>query len=235
MPQCTDKYKVREYVTQKLGTDQYLNKLYQLVDRAEDIDFDALPSQFVIKTTDGSSGDNVLIVKDKQKLNISDTIKTVNKWRNKRNYIISREWAYRGAAKSQIIVERYMEDESNYDGALNDYKFLCFNGRFQYMWVDKDRYTNHTRCFYDRNFKWIPNIDFEYPKSSTEFPLPDNISEMVPIAEKLSEDFPFARIDLYNIQGHIVFGEITFYSGSGFHNITPDSFDFELGSHWKIS
>lgn len=234
MLQCTDKYQVREYVNRKLGTSQYLNNLYLLVDRAEDIDFDSLPEQFVIKTTDGSSGDNVLIVKNKQELDIPQAIKKVNKWRNRRNYVISREWAYRGAGKSQIVVEQYLKDSSNADEALNDYKFLCFNGKFQYMWVDKDRYTNHTRCFYDRDFKWIPGIDFEYPASATEFPLPDNVKDMVPIAEKLSEDFPFARIDLYNIQGRIVFGEITFYPGSGFHNTTPDSFDFELGRHWKM-
>ena len=231
MLNCVDKYKVREYVIEKLGTDKFLNTLYQVCNCAEDIDFDLLPNQFVIKTTDGGNGDNVLICRDKQKLDTVSIINKINSWRNKKYYSVSREWAYEGAKESKIIVEKFLESPENTDGSIDDYKFLCFDGKFRFLWLDKNRYSNHCRGFWDENLHFLNGVKSDHPTFDIEPTLPVNIQDMIAVAEKLSEGFPFARIDLYNIQGKIFFGEITFYPWSGYVKYTPDSFDYELGKY----
>ena len=233
---CVDKYLVRQYVTDKLGTDKYLVPLYQICDNASLIQFDTLPSQFVIKTTDGGDGKNVLICRDKSKLNIQKCVQEVNSWRNKRYDIISREWAYKGARQSKVIVEQLLESDENSDGSIDDYKFLCFDGQFKYLWIDKDRYSNHRRGFWDKDFNFLSDVSSDWPTFSAgeEPALPANINEMRDVAEQLATGFPFARIDLYNIKGKIFFGEITFYPWSGFIQYHPDSFDFELGKHFNL-
>lgn len=235
MLECTDKYLVRKYVESVLGTDKYLNTLYQICDSAQDIDFNSLPGQFVIKTTDGGNGDNVFICKDKSKIDIEQVKKEINSWRNKRYYIISREWAYKGAKQSRVIIEKFLSDPQNEDGALDDYKFLCYDGKFKFLWVDKGRFTAHKRGFWDEKLNFLENISSDHPTFATAIELPANINEMIDIAEKLSAGFPFARIDLYNIKGAIIFGEITFYPWSGYARFTPDEFDFELGKPFHLN
>lgn len=231
---CVDKYLVREFVKERLGTAKYLNTLYQVCNRADQIDFDALPNKFVIKTTDGGNGDNVLICIDKLSLDRQKVVKLVNSWRNKQYYLISREWAYQGAKQSMIIVEQYLESDENKDGSIDDYKFLCFDGKFHYLWLDKDRYSNHKRGFWNKELHFLGNVKSDQPTFETKVVLPANIDEMILIAEKLSNGFPFARIDLYNIKGKIYFGEITFYPWSGYVQYTPDNFDYELGACFNI-
>lgn len=234
MLDCVDKYRVRKYVTEKLGTDRYLNTLYQVCKRAEEIDFNSLPEKFVIKTTDGGNGDNVLVCKDKSALDIASTLRKVDAWRNKKYYSVSREWAYKGAKQSRVIVEKYLESPENADGSIDDYKFLCYNGKFRFLWVDKNRYSNHCRGFWDENLCFLSEVKSDHPTFENAPKLPDNIEEMISVAEKLAEDFPFARVDLYNIQGKILFGEITFYPWSGYVQYSPDSFDYELGKYFTL-
>lgn len=231
---CTDKYLVRDFVSKRLGTDKYLNELYQVCDYAEQIDFDKLPSQFVIKTTDGGSGNNIFVCKDKHNINIPAIVKRVNSWRNKKLYIISREWAYKGAKQSRIVVEKFLEDKSNADGSINDYKFLCFDGKFRYLWVDTGRYSDFKRGWWDENLKPIKVHD-NRPLMAPPIALPENIQEMITLSEKLAAGFPHARIDWYNIGGKIIFGEITFYSWSGYSVFDPDSFDFEMGKYFNTN
>lgn len=232
---CVDKYLVRDYVIEKLGTDRYLNELYQVHDKAEEIDFDALPDKFVIKTTDGGNGDNVLVCTDKKSLNIEKAIKKVDSWRNKKYYIISREWAYRGAKISRVIVEKYLEDDANADGSIDDFKFLCFDGKFRFLWIDKDRFSSHKRGFWDENLNFLEGVYSDWPTfGKGGIHLPENVKEMITLSEKLSRGFPFARVDWYNIKGKITFGEITFYPWSGYVKYTPDEFDFTLGKYLKF-
>lgn len=236
MKQCVDKYTVREFVAQTLGTDKYLNTLYQFCERAEEIDFDALPNQFVIKTTDGGSGDNVFVCRDKKTLDIPSVIKTVNQWRNKKYTVISREWAYGASEGSRIIVEKYLEDANNKDGSIDDYKFLCYDGKFHYLWIDKNRYSNHRRGFWDKDLHFLNGVRSDCPTFETDpKQLPANIDEMVALAEQLAQGFPFVRVDLYNIKGQIIFGELTFYPWSGYVTYTPDNFDFELGKPFNVN
>lgn len=231
MLNCTDKYKVRQYVESK-GLGQYLNELYQVSRSAQDIDFKSLPEKFVIKTTDGGNGDNVFICRNKSLINKNEVISLINSWQNKHYELLTREWAYTGASDSKVIVEKYLEDKSNLDGSIDDYKFLCFNGKFKVLWIDRGRYSNHRRGFWNEDLVFMNHITIDYPTFDIEPSLPCNIQEMVKVAEKLSEDFQFARVDLYNISGRIIFGEITFYPFGGFGNYNPDSFDFELGSYF---
>lgn len=235
MLQCTDKYMVRDFVKKQLGTDIYLNNLYQVCDKADDIDFDKLPQSFVIKTTDGGNGDNIFICEDKKSIDRGEVIKKIDGWRHKHYEHISREWAYTGAAKSRIIVEEYLEDDGSTDGSIDDYKFLCFNGKFKYLWVDKNRYSDHRRGFWDRELNFLQNIVSDHPTFDTPPALPSNIKDMIFISEKLSSIFLFSRIDWYNIKGKIIFGEITFYPWSGYVQYFPDNFDFILGNCFRIA
>lgn len=235
MLECVDKYTVREFVKRRLGTDMYLNTLFQVADTADGIDFDSLPNKFVLKTTDGGDGANVLVCTDKSELDIDETIRKVNSWRNKKYYIVSREWAYKGAKQSRVIAEAYLEDDANADGSIDDYKFLCFDGKFRYLWVDKDRFSHHKRGFWDENLQFLQGVYSDWPTfDGNGIDLPENIQEMIELSEKLAAGFPFARIDWYNIKGKITFGEVTFYPWSGYVQYTPDSFDFELGKYFNI-
>lgn len=231
MHQCVDKYDVREYVKSK-GLENILNECYGVYDSVDDIKFNNLPKEFVLKATWGGGGNNVILIDDKNSENYSELKSTISKWCEEDIDSFGREWAYKGL-KKRFIVEKYLHDE-NAGRSIDDYKFLCFNGKFRYLWVDKDRNTNHKRGFWDRELNFLPNVVSDHETFEVPPVLPKNIHEMIAISETLSKDFPHARIDLYNIKGDIIFGEITFYSLSGYVNFTPDSFDYELGSYFQI-
>lgn len=251
MLKCVDKYEVREYVKEK-GCGKYLNELYQVCNTAEEIEFDKLPQKFVIKTTSGGNGDNVLVIKDKGLLNKEETKKLVNSWLHKNYSDTSREWAYSAAArKPRIIVERYLENEnsllqndSNHDkrnyeaisSELLDYKFYCFNGHPVLCQLISGRYSEEHIDFYDLDWNRLENVVGLNPNatnSQRKHTRPLNFNSMVECAEKLSEDFPYTRVDLYNINGDIYFGELTFYPGSGYGSFKPDLFDTELGQKFE--
>ena len=236
---CTDKYAVREYVEKKLGTNKYLNKLYQVCERAEDIDFENLPNQFVIKTTDGGNGVNIIVCRDKSTLDKNQTISKIKGWKSIDYEVLSREWVYdwakRGDRKPKVIVEQYLESKENADGSIDDYKFLCYDGKFRFLWIDKNRYSNHKRGFWNERLEVLDGVYSDHPTFDHAIPLPENIQEMIDVAEKLAKGFPFVRVDLYNINGKIYFGEMTYYPWSGFVTFTPDSFDYELGKYLDIN
>lgn len=230
MLDCVDKYAVREIVKGRIGK-EYLTKLYQVCKLPDELRFEKLPDSFVIKTTSGGNGDNVLIVRDKSKIDINEAKAKIKRWLSKNYSDTSREWAYAKVAKNPlIIVEEYLENNPK-DG-LDDYKFLCYNGKFRYLWVDKGRYSIHRRGFWNENLEFIPNTKSDHLTFETDPGLPSNIDEMIKVAEKLAEGFPFVRVDFYDVAGRIVFGEMTFYPWSGYIRFTPDSFDAELGAHF---
>ena len=217
--------------------DYILTSCYGVYETADDIDWSSLPNQFVMKRTTGGGGLNVVIVKDKESQDIEKLKSIALRWTKPRTHFQSsgREWAYVGIEKNRVIFEELIEDESNEDRSIDDFKFLCFDGKFKYLWIDKNRYTHHTRGFWDEKLKFLNNVSSEYPPLDNPPELPSNINKMIEIAEKLSEDFPHARIDLYNVQGRIIFGEITFYFSSGYADFHPDSFDYELGRCFDVS
>ena len=234
MAQCVDKYDVRGFVESK-GLKGILNECYGVFERAEDINLANLPTKFVAKTTGGGGGENVMIVRDKSTINSIAFFEELNKWERTIAASYGREWAYDGIKKNRIIVEALLEDDSNTDGSIDDYKFMCFDGEFRCLWIDKNRYSDHHRGFWDENLNFLEGVYSDHDTFTTPPELPANIKEMVKVVEKLSEDFPYARVDLYNIKGRIVFGEITFYPWSGYVQFTPDEFDFKLGSYFNVN
>ena len=231
MFQCVDKYEVHKYVEGK-GLGSILNHVYGIYDKAEDIDFTKLPYKFVAKTTGGGGGENVAVIRDASKTNLEELRKKLDLWQQNLGASYGREWAYDGIKKNRIIIEELLEDDNNADGSIDDYKMMCFNGKFRSLWIDKARYSDHHRGFWDENLNFLKDVYSDHDTFDVPPNLPENIGGMVKIAEKLSEDFPYARVDLYNIKGRIVFGEITFYPWSGYVQFTPDEFDMQLGTYF---
>lgn len=231
MCQCVDKYEVHKYVEGK-GLCDILNKIYGVYDKAEEIDFSSLPNKFVAKTTGGGGGENVAVVRDARSIDLEELRKKLHLWQQDMGASYGREWAYDGIKVNRIIIEELLEDDANIDGSIDDYKMMCFNGKFRSLWIDKARYSDHHRGFWDENLNFLSNVYSDHDTFVVPPVLPDNMDEMIKIAEKLSEDFPYARVDLYNIKGIIRFGEITFYPWSGYVKFTPDEFDYQLGAYF---
>ena len=226
---CTslvDKFAVREYVALRIGS-QYLNELYGLFDHETDIDFDSLPQKFVLKATHGS-GWNILC-RDKSQFDVDDARKRLKKWLESNFYRVSRELNYK-KIPPRIICERFLEDENK---NLLDYKFFCFDGRVEVIQMDFDRYMDHTRNMYDRNWDLCPFI-FIYPNNSLKLKRPENLEKMIEIAETLAGEMPFVRVDLYNLSSKIYFGEMTFTPESGLGKFEPAEWDYKLGTYLPI-
>lgn len=224
-----DKYEVRKYIAKTIGK-EYLIPMLGVYDRYEDINFDELPDQFVLKPNH-TSGD-VFICKDKSKIDYVELNKEVNEWLKREYYWIHREWPYKNI-EPKIICEKYMVDESGVE--LKDYKFMCFNGEVKCSFVCLNRNSRNglNIDFYDMDWKPMP-FERHYHNSGTIIPKPKNFNKMVEFAEKLSKDIPFVRVDFYETNGQLYFGELTFYPGSGFEEFTPESFDYLLGGWIKL-
>lgn len=228
---CVDKYLVREYVESK-GLGYILNSLYGVYNNIDEIDLDVLPKSFVIKTTNGGGGINIIVCKDKEELDIKKMKETLNKWLKDNNLNAGREWAYLKTT-SKIIIEKYLVNDISPESGITDYKFLCFNGNVEYIIVDVDRYIGHKRNFYDRSWNKI-NVESDCSNFEYEFKKPEGLNEMIKIAQTLSKDFPFVRIDLYYLNKRIIFGEMTFYPWSGYVQFNPDKFDYTLGEKFSL-
>lgn len=232
MPKCVDKYAVREYIESK-GLSNLLVRLYGVWDNPEDVNFAELPDSFILKTTNGGGGLNVIAVKDKSNADLMDIKHKLSLWHKMKKTGVSsgREWAYSGIKKSRIIAEELLVNRENPDAGIEDFKFLCFNGEPKYIIVDKDRYIDHKRNFYTSEWE-RKYVTTDHEQFEEKFPKPQNLDMMLEVAHVLSEDFPFVRVDLYNIEGKIYFGELTFYPWTGYVKFEPDEFDFELGSYF---
>jgi len=230
MPRCSDKYQVREYIKSK-GLEHILNELYCVFERPEDIRLDQLPEKFVLKLSNGS-GTN-LLCRDKSLLNEEAVQKEFKDFIFKVKANLGREWPYL-KVKPVIIAERLLEDESHLNNAINDYKIFCYNGKPEYVICISDRYSDQcNHLVYDTDWNKI-HAASEDARLEEDAPRPENLEEMLDIARKLSEDFPFARIDLYSLEGKVCFGEITFYPWSGYMEYEPDEFDFVLGEKFEL-
>lgn len=221
-----DKYAVRQYIADKLGEEYLVPLVGGPWDRAEDIDFDALPRQFVLKCTHDSG--SVIVVKDKQQLNRAEAIATLKK-RLKRNYYYgNREWPYKDV-KPRIIAEKYLEDEG---GELKDFKYYCFNGKPKFMLITTDRAAkDKPTCYtyFDMDFNMLPFYNTG-PHSDSELTKPQNFEAMAETAAALSQGLPHVRVDMYDVGGRIYFGEMTLYDGSGLAAFDPPEWDKILGS-----
>lgn len=226
---CSDKYKVREYVKEKLGSDaeKYLNEIYGVWDRVEDIDFDNLPNKFVIRPTNGSG--DVLICNDKRKLKLNKAKKHLEKNKDNSFARLAREWVYYNL-EQRFLVEKIIESKDG--GAIKDYKFFCFHGKPKFLYVCSEREIEPRFNFYDLEWNPIPVINGHKVMKSVS--KPNMFEEMIELAKKLSEDFPHVRVDLYQENGRIYFGELTFYHAGGFIKFEPDKYDFEFGEYLDL-
>lgn len=225
---CVDKYRVREYVSSK-GLSDILNKLLGVYKCGADIDFDKLPDRFILKTNNGGGGDNVILCKDKRTADLESFRRKLDEGISLKKINPGREWAYSQIKDHLIIAEELLEDSECGDDGIKDYKIFCFRGVPRLVYIDTKRFCGHRRTFYDLDWNIIP-VTSDYPMGDTPDKKPEGFERMLEIASVLSRDFPFVRVDLYNIQGKIYFGELTFYPWSGYLQFTPDEFDFKLGS-----
>lgn len=210
-----DKYLVKKYVADIIG-EEYVIPTIGVYEKFDDIDFDKLPDQFVIKCTHDSG--SVIIVKDKSKFDMEAAKKKINQSLKINYYYTGREWPYKNV-KPKILVEEYMEDITT--GELRDYKVYAFDGKCDYVMLCFDRFKNETKFIYfDRNW----NIKKEFSKDgirygdSISINKPNNLDKMFSFASILSKNIPFIRVDFYEINGKLYFGEITFFPSSGFDN-----------------
>ena len=232
---CVDKYRVREYVSE-CGLENILVDLLAVYDRPEDVDFDKLPTPCFIKCNN-SSGGNMIYSKEKG-IDKKQFVKSFKKLLRRNTFCYGREWPYKDVVP-KIVVEKVLRDN---DGNLPvDYKFFCFNGKTEFVFVNKDvcseegkHRTDDTWNVFDLNLK---PLDFKIGRCDSNYhvDIPKNWDEMIRVSEILARPFPHCRIDLYNVDGRIFFGEITFFHQSGFVEIEPIEWNIKYGDLLDIS
>ena len=229
-----DKYEVKQYIKDKIG-EQYVIPLLGVWDSPDEIDFDKLPNQFVLKCNH-TSGVGLVICKDKTKLNVDDAKKELLRGLNDDYFKNSREWPYKNV-KRKILAEEYKEDESGYE--LKDYKLYCFDGKPFICQVDFGKGQGATRQDFSRNIydmEWnFLDVQYNHPNDPNKIiAKPSKFEEMKKLAQILSEGEPFVRVDFYNIGESILFSEITFYPIAGFGWFKPVDWDLKLGELIKL-
>ena len=232
MSRLSDKYEVREWVKEKIGED-YLIPLLGSWDAFDDIDFNELPKSFVLKTNN-ASGTN-LIIQDKMKMDKRTAKRKFDYWIKKPFGMLSGLELQYCSIKPKIIAEKNMLSEGMDD--LPDYKFFCFDGKV-YCSYTMIEYTNdHEKGklgFFDREYNLLEAHREDFQPIKEQIPRPQNYEKMIEVAEILSKGFSHVRVDLYNINGRVYFGEMTFTTNSGFTKYRPEEFDYELGEQWKL-
>ncbi len=226
-----DKYAVKEYVANIIGKEHIIPTL-GIWNSVDEIDWDTLPNQFVLKTTHGGGGGGVVICKDKATFDKRKARKTLQKSLDNDIYWNYREWPYKDVPK-RIIAEKFMIDESGTE--LKDYKFFCFNGNVKCFKIDFDRFTGHKANYYSKKAELLPfGEECCMPDFNRHFEIPKNFEKMLSLAENLSQNIPFIRIDFYNCDGKIFFGEMTFFPAAGMGKFVPEEWDYNLGEWLKL-
>ena len=224
-----DKAEAKKYVTEIIG-EEYIIPTYGVWNHFDEIDFDKLPDQFVLKTTHDSGG--VIICKDKKTLDKNAAKVKLEKSLKNDYYYTSKEWPYKNVVP-RIIAEKYMEDES---GELCDYKLFCFDGKMKALFIATDRFTSGEETkfdFFDENFNHLPFTN-GHPNATKPIKKPESFQQMKDLAEKLSQQIPHVRVDFYCTNGKIYFGELTFFHWGGFKRFEPEEWDFKFGEWFKL-
>lgn len=224
-----DKCKVKEVVGKIIGF-QHIIPTLGVWDNVDQIDFDKLPNQFVLKTTHDSG--TIIICKDKTILDIKETKNIMSNCLKRDFYAMTREWPYKNVPR-KIIAEEYVTVNGV---SPNDIKFFCFNGKVKLFKVDFDRFVNHKANYYDGDCNLVKCGEIVCPPDFTKGKelIPCNILEMIHIAEKLSKGIPFVRVDLYSVNKTILFGEMTFFPNSGCGKFTDEKWDYKIGEWLKL-
>ena len=222
-----DKYLSKKYVADKVGQ-QYVVPLLGVWDRFSDIDFDALPDQFVLKCNHDSG--TVIICRDKSKLDMDRAGKELEKSLGTSYFVFNREWPYKNISP-KIIAEEYLSQGD--DDCLWDYKFFCFNGEPRIMYMEKEASESKTEAFFDMGQNYL-DLEMDDPRPDVPTQLPECFDLMRSLAEKLSEGIPFLRVDFFFINGQIYVGELTFYHQSGLTKMKPEIWDLKLGQWIRL-
>ena len=237
--ELADKYKVRQYV-EDLGLGEYLVKLYAVWYQSSEVNFDALPETFIIKANNGDGkGMNKIIRKSELTEERKEIVEMIDEWLHRNNIgSLHAEPQYKGM-KPCVIAEEVLPLDPGAN-SLTDYKIWCFNGKAYYVWVCNDRSAGGNSAHvmtYD--LEWNAHPEFSVFNSDylrgEIMPKPENLDEMIRVAEKLSQGFPELRVDLYNVHGKVYFGELTFTSQGGFMDFYTPEFNLELGSKFDIN
>lgn len=224
-----DKYAVREYISKKIG-EEYLVPLLGVWDNSDDINFEKLPSQFVLKCNHNS---DVIICTNKQKLNIKEAREKLSIQLEQDYYLRKREWPYKNIPR-KIICEKYMENTNG--DVLVDYKIFCFNGSPKFIMVNSNRFGDGTINvdMYDMEWKHLDMQDGHYPMAGDFFEKPECFDEMMMLSRKLSKGIPFVRIDFNYWNRKLYFGELTFFHSAGLESFQPEEWDVILGSWLQL-
>lgn len=218
-----DKYAVKKYVEENFPEINIIPNIC-VWNSVEEIDVTLLPKQFVLKCTHDTG--STIICKEKDSFDLESAKNKLNKALKTNMFYIGREWVYKNI-KPQILAEPYLSDTSE---ELRDYKFMCFNGVVKCCFVCSDRFSSkglHV-TFFDRDWNVMP-FTRHYPMKKEGIPKPECYEEMIDLAEKMSKNMPFVRIDLYEIDKKVYFGEYTFFPGSGLEEFSPDEWDNKMG------
>lgn len=224
-----DKLAVKEYIAKKIG-ERYVIPTLGIWSSPEEIDFDSLPEKFVLKCNHDSH--SVIVCKDKSKLDINKTKEHLAKCLRTNLFWWGREWPYKDV-KPMIFAEELLEENGEND--LKDYKLMCFDGEMRCSFVCSERFDKDGLkvTFFDKDWNKMP-FTRSYPFSTKPIPRPQNYQEMITLAEELSKGLRFVRVDFYEVNGQLYFGELTFFPGSGFEKFTPDYWDDTIGDWIKI-
>ncbi len=224
-----DKYAVKEYVANIIG-EEYIIPTLGVWNKFDDIDFESLPNQFVLKCTHDSGG--IVICKDKQALDLVKAKQRIETSLRTDYYVSGLEWPYKNV-KHRIIAERYMEDKKT--GELRDYKFFCFNGVPKWLFIATDRQNREEPYFdfFDMDFNHLP-MQHGHPNAPILPEKPMKFEEMKTLASKLSQNIPHVRVDFYEVDGYIFFGELTFFHHGGWTPFTPQKWDYIFGQEIKL-
>ena len=227
--QLVDKASVKKIVADRIGTTYVIPTLATYND-VDEIKFEELPNKFVLKCTHDSGG--LVVCEDKSKLNIVGVKKMLKK-SLKMSYVVqNREYPYKFASR-RIIAEKYMEEPEL--GELRDFKFYCFDGEPKYILVASGRRKEKKRFdYFDMDWNHLPVCDLGCMNNEVVPPKPQNFAEMIEIARALSENKPHVRVDLYNVEGKVYFGELTFFDGSGVSVYEPRGYDLIFGQYLNL-
>ena len=234
-----DKYEVKKYVGDMIGHDKIIPTI-GIWEKFEDIIFNELPNQFVLKCTHDSGG--LIVCKDKSSLNIEEVRMKIDSCLKRSFYKVGREWPYKNA-KPKIIAEMYMFDNATGQldeiEGLTDYKFYCFNGEPRFLYVAKSNFIhgekNDLLSTYDLNWELTPFQRQDHDPLPYKPNKPLNFDKMVEFSKLLSKDIPFVRVDWYEINEKLYFGELTFFPGSGYGEFSPDEYNRVIGDWLDIT
>lgn len=225
-----DKIDVKKYVASIIG-EEYIIKTLAIWNNINDIDISKLPNKFVLKCNNGAGNNGVVICKDKSTFDLNAAKEKLEKGMRRDGWMFLKEWPYKNVNR-RFFAEEYVESENE---ALRDYKLLVYNGRVQNLFVVFERETNRNPYinFYDREWNLLP-FERDHPNYSKPVTSPKYLNEMITLAEQLAKDIPFVRVDFYCNFDKVLFGEMTFYPGSGFESFQPIEWDYKLGDLIKL-